>query len=54
MSAIPVYYLEPNNRITVRDDSSKIYGDYVIKTITLPLDISGTMNIQATKALERF
>lgn len=54
MSAIPVYYLEPNNRITVRDDSSKIYGDYVIKTITLPLDISSTMNIQATKALERF
>ena len=54
MSAIPVYYLEPNTRITVRDDSSKIYGDYVIKTITLPLDISGTMNIQATKALERF
>ena len=54
ISAIPVYYLEPNNRITVRDDSSKIYGDYVIKTITLPLDISGTMNIQATKALERF
>lgn len=54
MSAIPVYYLEPNTRITVRDDSSKIYGDYVIKTITLPLDTSGTMNIQATKALERF
>lgn len=54
MSAIPVYYLEPNTRITVRDDSSKIYGDYVIKTITLPLDISGTMNIQAIKALERF
>lgn len=54
MSAIPVYYLEPNTRITVRDDSSKIYGDYIIKTITLPLDISGTMNIQATKALERF
>lgn len=54
MSAIPVYYLEPNTRITVRDDSSKIYGDYVIKTITLPLDISGTMNIQATKVLERF
>ena len=54
MSAIPVYYLEPNTRITVKDDSSKIYGDYVIKTITLPLDISGTMNIQATKALERF
>lgn len=54
MSAIPVYYLEPNTRITVRDNSSKIYGDYVIKTITLPLDISGTMNIQATKALERF
>lgn len=54
ISALPVYYLEPNTRITVRDEASGINGDYVIKTISLPLDISGTMSIQATKALERF
>ena len=32
---------------------SSIYGDYMIKTISLPLDINGTMSISCTKALER-
>ena len=52
-TALPVYYLEPNSRITIRDIDSQIYGDYIIKTISLPLDISGTMNITCSKAIER-
>ena len=53
LTLLPVYYLEPNTRITVRDSETGIYGDYMIKTISLPLDINGTMNISCTKALER-
>lgn len=53
ISALPHYHLEPNTRITVRDNQSKIYGDYIISQISLPLDISSTMTISATKALER-
>lgn len=53
LTTLPIYYLEPNTRITVRDDQSGIYGDYIIQSITLPLDINGTMNISCTKALQR-
>jgi len=45
--------LEPNTRITIQDSESGIGGDYTIKSISVPLDINGTMNISCTKALER-
>lgn len=53
VSAIPIFYLEPNMRITVRDVVSGIYGDYMINNITLPLDITSTMTLSCTRALER-
>lgn len=53
ISSIPLYYIEPNSRITVKDMSSNINGDYIIKTISLPLGGNGLMNISATRALER-
>ena len=53
IQAIPIYYLEPNTRIGVRDIESNIFGDYMISTISIPLDINGTMSISATRALER-
>jgi len=53
LTTLPIYYLEPNVRITVRDPKSGIYGDYMIKTISLPLDVNGTMTLSCTKALER-
>lgn len=53
VSAIPIFYLEPNMRITVRDAVSGIYGDYMINNITLPLDITSTMTLSCTRALER-
>ena len=51
--SVPIYYLEPNTRITVQDRASGIYGDYVINSIRLPLDNKGTMNISASRALEK-
>lgn len=53
LQTIPIYYLEPNTRIGVRDLESNIFGDYMISTISIPLDINGTMSISATRALER-
>jgi len=47
MTALPIYHLEPNTRITVEDNASGIHGDYVITSISLPLDINGTMSISA-------
>jgi hypothetical protein len=54
MSIIPIYYLEPNIRITAFDVDSDIHGDYIIKSISLPLDINGTSSISATRALNQF
>ena len=53
IQAIPIYHLEPNMRITVRDTESDIYGDYIINSISLPLTTNGTMTISATRALEK-
>jgi len=53
IQSIPIYYLEPNTRISVYDKKSGISGDYIIKTISLPLDAGGNMSISATRAFER-
>ena len=53
LQAIPIYHLEPNTRIVVNDVESDIHGDYIIKSISLPLDINGTMSITATRAIDR-
>ena len=54
LQTLPIYYLDVNTRITVKDLKSNIYGDYIINTITVPLDIQSSMTISATRVLERF
>ena len=51
ITAIPVYHLEPNSRILVKDDNSKINGEYIVNKLTIPLTYNGTMTITATKAV---
>ena len=53
ITSIPLYHLEPNTRITINDNASGIYGDYIIQSISLPLDISSTMSINAYKAISK-
>ena len=53
IAAIPVYHLEPNTRIFVRDDESGISGEYIVTRINFPLDANGTMSINATKVVDR-
>lgn len=50
ISTLPVYHLEPNIRIGVNDKDSNIYGDYMINTISLPLNVTGTTSISAVRA----
>lgn len=50
ISAIPIYYLQPNTRIYVKDDASKINGEYIVSKMTIPLAYNGTMSITASKA----
>lgn len=53
ISTIPVYYLEPNHRISVVDEMSGIDGEYIIKSINISLAHDGMMSITATKAETR-
>ena len=53
ISCIPIYTLEPNNRISVHDDNIKINGEYIINSISIPLTYNGTMSINATKAVDK-
>lgn len=52
ITTIPIYYLEPNTRIYLYDETTKLQGDYIISKITIPLQYNGTMSITATKAAE--
>jgi hypothetical protein len=53
LSVMPIYHLEPNTRITVYDPDTLINGDYMIKSITLPLVYNGTGTISATRITEK-
>jgi hypothetical protein len=53
LNTIPIYYLEPNTRISVYDEKSNISGEYIISKISIPLNYNGTMSINATRAPER-
>ena len=53
LNTIPVYYLQPNTKIVVNDENSKINGEYVMTRITIPLTLEGTMSITATRAPQR-
>ena len=54
MTAIPVYYLEPNVRISVNDKTTNTYGDFMVQNITIPLNVTGTMTITANQTTDRY
>ena len=53
LQTIPLYFLQPNTRITVNNPTSDITGDYIINSLSFSLDNEGLLNINASKALER-
>ena len=53
IQCIPIYSLDVNRRITVKDRKSGISGDYIINTMTVPLSPNSTMSINASRALNR-
>ena len=53
ITCLPIYHLEPNTRIAIKEPISGINGDYIISSISLPLDSTGTMTINVTQAIER-
>lgn len=52
ITTVPIYYLEPNTKIHIVDQETKIDGYYNISKLSIPLSYNGTMSITATKAEE--
>lgn len=53
LQTIPIYYLDVNQIISVEDLQSGINGEYLIQSLSIPLDVNGNMTITATKLLEK-
>ena len=53
ITALPAYYLEPNSRVTLRDYSTNIYGDYMIQNIGLTLGPGANMAVTLNEVSER-
>ena len=53
INCLPLYHLQPNNRIYIKDEKTNINGEYLINKISFSLAYDGTMSITATKAPER-
>lgn len=53
ITAIPVYFLQPNTRIYLNDIASGLVGEYSVDRVSIPLTYNGTMNITATKIIKQ-
>ena len=54
LSSVPIYTLQPNTSIMVKDDENiGINGEYIVSRITIPLVYNGMMSISASKKPER-
>ena len=53
ISAIPVFYLEPNSRVTINDTTTNTHGDYEISTITVPLGGDGLMSVSGNECIQK-
>ena len=51
MTAIPNYWIEPNSRIRIADNATKTFGNYMIQSISLPLDVGSVMSITANECI---
>ena len=52
LTAIPIYYMEPNVRVAIKDEQSKVNGEYLVNKITLPLTYNGTMSLNVVKIVD--
>lgn len=54
LTTIPIYYLQPNTLIFVKDDCNlDINGKYSVTRYSIPLSHNGMMNITATKIVDQ-
>ncbi len=53
LTSIPMYFLDVNQMIAAENEQSNISGEYLIKSISLPLGVEGAMSISAIRSVPR-
>ena len=53
LQTIPLYFLEPNTRISINNPDSAMTGDYIINSMSFSLDNEGLLTINASKAVQK-
>ena len=52
ITIIPLYFLEPNTKIYVKNEELGIDSDFILTKFTIPLTYNGTMSLTTTKVLK--
>lgn len=53
LQTLPIYFLQPNTGIYVKDEETGIEGNYLIKSLSYSIGNDNTLNINASKILEK-
>lgn len=53
LTAMPIYYLEPNSRVTINDKVTNTYGDFMIQNMSIPFDVGGTMSVTLNECVSK-
>lgn len=53
LTTLPVFYLQPNIRITVNDQTTNTYGDFVVKSFSFSLGVNGQMTISCNQCVDK-
>ena len=51
ITTVPLYHLEPNTRVSVKDEMSNVDGEYIVTKVIIPLAYNGTMSLSTTKVV---
>ena len=53
INSVPIYHIEPNAKIYIKDTKAGINGAYLAERMSINLAYNGMMNITATKIIDR-
>lgn len=53
ITAIPNYYLAPNSRVRMSDNSTQTFGSFMIQNISIPLDVGSVMSVTMNECIQQ-
>lgn len=53
VTAIPNYYLAPNSRVRISDNSTQTFGSFMIQNISIPLDVGSVMSVTMNECIQQ-